>query len=912
MLEISNITKDYILKDQKVEALKGVNIRFRRSEFVSILGPSGCGKTTLLNIIGGLDRYTSGDLIIDGVSTKKFKDKDWDNYRNHRVGFVFQSYNLIPHQTVLENVELALTLSGISKKERRARAIEVLTKVGLEDKLKNKPNQLSGGQMQRVAIARALVNDPEIILADEPTGALDSKTSVQIMALLKEVSKDRLVVMVTHNPELAEQYSSRIIKLLDGELVKDSKPYLKMNQMQEIERHKKKLAEQQQNAKFKKTNKKKSMSFFTALALSFKNLLTKKARTLLVAFAGSIGIIGIALILAISSGFSTYINKMQEDTLSTYPITIEAKSVDFASVITDMFLDASTSENVEHEKDKVYPKDSISSVLDSVGNSIDSNNLTKFYAYLNENFKDLENDVSAVQYSYDINLEFYADNENVQPNSTAIMKMINKYAVYYFEDKTNVKAIENEDGSFLIKKVKNKTPDYTFVDQYQELAFVKTALETNGSITLDSNTVTFLSFTLLGMEVPTGSAGGGMSSAMSAFGNMDIFYEMIDNQNLIKEQYDLVGEDSRYPEADNEALLVLDKNNEVDEYVLYALGMLSEENMSDMMKAMVKGYKLDVALNYNKVLGKEYKVLEESDYFIEQQDGSVLDIRTLKPTETQIKTAQQNKDYALLAKYQENLQKYNQAFATAMENCTNSVKIVGVVRLNDVTDTGSLATGVAYSSNFTKHMVEHYNNSIAVEKEALDALSLDTPNAIYLYVNSFESKAVVQDFINTYNESAEEGDIIKYSDLVGTIMSTVSIIINSITYVLIAFVSVSLVVSSIMIGIITYISVIERTKEIGVLRSVGASKRDVKRVFTAESFIIGLASGLFGILITLLLIIPINILLQSFTGIAGLANLPWVGALILIAISVVLTFIAGLFPAKVASKKDPVLALRTE
>ena len=436
-----------------------VSICFRRSEFVSILGPSGCGKTTLLNIVGGLDRYSSGDLIIDGVSTKAFKDKDWDNYRNHRVGCIFQSYNLIPHQTVLENVELALTLSGVSKKDRRARAVEVLEKVGLGDKLKSKPNQLSGGQMQRVAIARALVNDPEIILADEPTGALDSKTSVQIMELLKEVSQDRLVIMVTHNPELAQEYSSRIIKLLDGELIEDSKPYTSKQSNIDISKHKEK---QVKNSTFNKTEKKKSMSFFMAMMLSLKNLLTKKARTILVAFAGSIGIIGIALILAISSGFSTYINKMQEDTLSTYPITIEEKSVDFTSLMMAMFLDNSTSEDVDHDNDGVYSKDSISSVLNSVGQNLDSNDLNSFYIYLNENYEDIQDHVSAIQYTYDIGLNFYAETgENVQPNSNAIMNMINKYSMYYLEDKAKAE-VSYDSTTTMWTITKTDDTDYTF------------------------------------------------------------------------------------------------------------------------------------------------------------------------------------------------------------------------------------------------------------------------------------------------------------------------------------------------------------------------------------------------------------------------------------------------------------------
>ena len=887
MLEIKGITKEYLLKDQKVEALKGVDLVFRRSEFVSILGPSGCGKTTLLNIIGGLDRYTSGDLIVDGVSTKDFKDKDWDNYRNHRVGFVFQSYNLIPHQTVLENVELALTLSGIKKKERRDRAIKVLQEVGLGDKLKSKPNQLSGGQMQRVAIARALVNDPEIILADEPTGALDSKTSVQIMEILKEVSKKRLVVMVTHNPELANEYSSRIVRLLDGELIEDSKPYSSEEAVKEIEKNKQKQVKETKD--FNKTEKKKSMSFFTALSLSFKNILTKKARTILVAFAGSIGIIGIALILAISTGFSTYVNKMQEDTLSTYPITIESKSYDFSSIMMDMFMDNSEDEDVNHNKDAVYPKDSISKVLESIGNNLQSNNLTKFYAYLNENYEDIDSVVNAIQYTYDINLEFY-DNTGkaVQPGSSAVMDMINKYSVYFFQDKTKVEVTKTAKGYIFTK---TDETDYTFVRKYPELAFIEEELEANGSVELDYSEVMKLTFTLLGMKYDA-SAGGG--SMMSMFGDsMTIFYEMINNPKLIKEQYKLIGENSKFPENPNEALLVLDKNNEVDEYVLYALGLLSEEDMDEMLKAKVKGNSLKINIDYDQIIGTTYTILNETDYFIED-NGSVVDIRSYLQEENYNPTL------------------YYSKLAQIKQNSANKVTITGIVRLKDHTDTGSLSTGVAYLDKLTQSMVGYYNDSIAVENNKLDELSLSTPSSINIYVNSFEAKETVKNFIETYNDQADTEDKIKYSDLVGTIMSTVSVIINSITYVLIAFVSVSLIVSSIMIGIITYISVIERTKEIGVLRSIGASKRDIKRVFTSESFIIGLTSGVFGILITLLLTIPINLILVALTGISGLASLPVVGATVLILISVLLTFIAGLIPARIASKKDPVLALRTE
>ncbi len=888
MLEISKIKKDYQLKDETVNALKGVDICFRRNEFVSILGPSGCGKTTLLNIIGGLDRYTDGDLIVDGVSTKEFKDKDWDNYRNHRVGFVFQSYNLIPHQTVLQNVELALTLSGVSKKERKERAIEVLKKVGLGDRLKSKPNQLSGGQMQRVAIARALVNDPEIILADEPTGALDSKTSVQIMELLKEVSQNKLVIMVTHNPELAEQYSSRIIRMLDGELIEDSKPYTQKQAQKDLEKYHKKADNEQKT--FTKTTKKKSMSFFTALALSFKNLLTKKARTILVAFAGSIGIIGIALILAISSGFSGYINKVQEEVLASTPITIQAKSMDFTSIISDMMLGGSNGDDSDHGEDGVYPKDSITKVLDSVSKGMQTNDLTKFKAYLVENFDELENDVNAVQYTYNLPLEFHTESSTndyykVQPNNSAMKDIMIKYAVYFLGEKSNMATTE------IIPMTKYKlettaTTDYS-IFTYLGTGFdsLKTELETNGSVEIEGIVLTNLVKAILGVD-PAMFDSPMSPMAMMGVGS-NIFNEMINNENVLKQQYTLLG-NGRYPENANEALLVLDKNHELDEYVLYALGLLDDEDMNNILKASLKGDKLSIKIDYEDIIGKTtYNVLTASDYYLNDGNNGLKDY-----------SMETNKDEVLKS--------------TILPDCENKLTIVGVVRLKDDASSGYLKSGIAYTDGLTQKMLNHHNSSPAVQQDLLEDLTLDTPESIKIFIKSFESKEVVQKFIEDYNEGKVESEQIKYSDTVGMIMGAVSTIINSITYILIAFVSVSLVVSSIMIGIITYISVIERTKEIGVLRSVGASKRDIKRVFTAESFIIGLTSGVFGILVTLLAIIPINLIIKSFTGIAGLAVLPWVAGIVLILISVVLTFIAGLFPAHIASKKDPVIALRTE
>lgn len=898
MLKLENIRKIYKVADQDVNALCGVDMEFRNSEFVSILGPSGCGKTTLLNIVGGLDRYTSGDLIINGKSTKDFKDKDWDNYRNHRVGFVFQSYNLIPHQTVLENVELALTLSGVSKKEREQRAISVLKRVGLGDKIKNKPSQLSGGQMQRVAIARALVNDPEIILADEPTGALDSVTSVQIMELLKEISNDRLIIMVTHNPELAEKYSTRIIRLLDGKVEGDTLPLTDKEREAELKQEEEVRKKQDALEKDKKYKPKKTkMSYFTALMLSFKNLLTKKGRTLLVSFAGSIGIIGIALVLAISNGFNTYINRSQEDTLSTYPITVQAKNIDFSSIIMQMFLGGRDNSSVDHDNLNVYPKDSISSLMNNVGQNLSANDLGKFYKYLNENYSEISEHISAVAYTYDIGMEFYLENKSaVQPNSPALMQMIIKYALNYFADKSNLDFVQDAFGN--VTFTTNASTTYTFMEGYKELSAITLSLKSTGTATLTSDQVLKLSFAILGF----GEAGSVSSmSSMSVFSNMDVVSEMLNNDELLKTQYELVA--GKYIENKNQAILVLDQNNELDDYVLYALGLISDSQMNDLMSALVKGEKYNSAINYNDIIGKKYKILVASDYYV-QKGSELVDFRIYKQQTITDSAGNEiaNPDY--------NLAEYQNCYMQAFENSTNYIEIAGIVRQKQTTKVGSISSGLVYSHLLTEDMVKYINESQAVEQDKLDKIELDTPESILIYVNSFESKDTIKQFIEKYNQTAENGDEISYSDMVGEIMSTVSTIISAITYILIAFVGVSLVVSSIMIGIITYISVIERTKEIGVLRSVGASKKDVKRVFTAESFIIGLASGVFGILISLLLTIPINMILNHFTGLGAIATLPVLGSIILIVISVVLTLIAGLIPARSAAKKDPVIALR--
>lgn len=879
MLELKNISKVYELgkkntKDyQQVDALKEVSIKFREHEFVSILGASGCGKTTLLNIIGGLDKYTSGDLIINGKSTKEFKDKDWDTYRNHSVGFVFQSYNLIPHQTVLQNVELALTLSGISRDERRARAKEALVRVGLEDKINAKPNQLSGGQMQRVAIARALVNNPDVILADEPTGALDSKTSVQIIDLLKEISEEKLVVMVTHNPELAETYSTRIIRLKDGELVDDTNP----------------VGEDEIIPVRENNMKRKSMSFFSALNLSFKNLLTKKARTILVSFAGSIGIIGIALILALSTGFQAFINKTQEDTLSSYPLTINQTNTDMFSLMMGLF----TSNNaIEHEADGIYSADTMTGVFEEASSQMaNMNDLESFSAYLEEHRDDLADYVSAIQYTYGLDLAVINPNDKMmEPMSPALYEMILVYACEYLGHELNV--VLREDPSNLGNYTLTKTSATTL----ENIALLKTwigepkASELDGDEPVELTEAEIVDIITEEMDLPI----AGYKSM--SFG---LFNEMIDNLTLLQSQYELLGTNSRWATNEDEVMLVLNKDSELDDYVLYSLGLISKSEMQNHMAGLFGETKAALKLNYNDVVGKEFKIMTENDYWY-------LDSEEWKSVKTVIETPMGKQTVIT------NQSKLDEIIDDDTKGKT--VKIVGVVRLNEESESGQLSTGLAYTSKLTKSMISYHNNSDVVkskQEKTPSEISL-IPTSISFYATSFEAKGEIEKFIEKYNEGVEDSKKIDYTDYVGIIMSSVSTIINAISYILIGFVSVSLVVSSIMIGIITYISVLERIKEIGILRAVGASKRDIKRVFTAETFIIGLASGLIGIGVTLVLTIPINIIIKALTGIGGVAVLPWVSGVILVLISMILTIIAGLIPARIASKKDPVIALRSE
>lgn len=875
MLQLNNITKDYISGDTVVNALKGISISFREHEFVSILGQSGCGKTTMLNIIGGLDRYTDGDLIIGGRSTKEFKDKDWDSYRNHKIGFIFQSYNLIPHQTVLSNVELALTLSGVSKTERRKRAVEALEMVGLGDQINKKPNQMSGGQMQRVAIARALVNDPDIILADEPTGALDSETSVQVMDILKKISDNKLIIMVTHNAELAEQYSSRIIRLLDGKVTDDTAPY-------EIPAGKE--ISPVAGALDKKNKKEKvSMSFFTALSLSFKNLLTKKGRTFLTSFAGSIGIIGIALILSLSSGFQAYINRVQEDTVSTYPITIENESVDYSSMLNSMIGETGTVK--DKEEGRIYAAPVMSQFVNTMSAEVKKNNLSELKKYLESPDCNISDYVLDVQYQYDIPLNVYA-----------------------------------EDYSGGINKVNPST-------LYQDI---------------------------WGVSDETMS-----SSLVSSFSNTDMWSQMIDNQDLLNSQYDLVA--GSWPDNYNE-VVVADKNHQITDVSLYALGIRNSSELKNIMINLNKQLDDKVSsYSYEDLLNLRFKVVLPSAYY--RYDEATGAYKNMSSSEDYVK---QLIDNGIEVKVSGIIVAKDDAVATSITGVVGYTKnlVDYIVSENNKSDIVKaqldnpdidVLTGLPFSTvdiDLTMDDINAYISTLPKEQqkiisayianlsddviiemfksqiqqsssntyksniEALGYVTTDNPSKINIYAKDFESKDAISDIISAYNDKVKsEGNDsleISYTDYIGLMMSSVSKVVDAISYVLIAFVSISLVVSSIMIGIITYISVLERTKEIGILRSIGASKHDISRVFNAETMIVGLVAGIIGIGFTLLLNIPINIIIKKFSGISGVAVLPLKGALILIAISVFLTLIAGLIPARVASKKDPVIALRTE
>ncbi len=850
MLELKKITKEYDVAGLKQLALNKINIKFRQNEFVSILGQSGSGKTTMLNIIGGLDKYTTGDLIINGISTKKYTDHDWDIYRNHRVGFVFQSYNLIPHQTALQNVELALTLSGIGKEERRKRAIAVLKKVGLEKQINKRPNQMSGGQMQRIAIARALVNDPDILLADEPTGALDSETSLQVMDLLKEIAKEKLVIMVTHNPELAINYSTRIVKLLDGKIIDDTNPFNGEEQIKEVRENKSKA--------------KTSMNFKTALSLSLNNLMTKKGRTLLTSFAGSIGIIGIALILSLSNGIQKYIEKTEQETLASYPLTIQKESIDMSTLLQTL---TGHQETKEYNDDKIHSVNIMGDMFTTVTKEVKRNNLKDFKNYLEKESK-IKNYTSSIEYTYNVQMNVYKSDSNkvVQVNPTTVLDAV-------------------------------------------------------------------------------GMSSSGISSAYSPFmSSYDVFYEMLNNEELNKKTYDVI--EGRWPKKYNEVVLLVDKNNQISDYSLYSLGILDQDYLKEQFNNMVSGKDVKFTENTyepNDLLNLTFKLVLNTDYY-KKQNGLWLDM---------------SNDDNYMKKVLENAEE---------------IKVVGIIKPNDEAVTGNNTAGmIGYTHELMEHLINKTNEQEIVKEQLenpkinvftkteftnnkefdmnnlsaeqlkylknmsqvelaefmksysenlsstyeqnltkLGIASIDDPDGINIYPKDFDSKEEITSIIDKYNEDKEEQDKIKYTDIVGIMMSSVSTIVNVISSVLIAFVAISLIVSSIMIAIITYISVIERTKEIGILRAMGASKKDISRVFNAETLIEGLCAGILGIIVTILINIPANIIIKKVVNISNLSKLPVAGAIILIIISVLLTVLAGFIPAKIASKKDPVEALRTE
>ena len=855
MLQCKNIIKDYVSGDEIVHALKGVSLSFREHEFVSILGQSGCGKTTFLNIIGGLDHYTSGDLIINGKSTKDYSDKDWDTYRNHQVGFVFQSYNLIMHQSVLSNVELALTLTGVNKEERRKRAIEALNKVGLSDQIHKKPTQMSGGQMQRVAIARAIVNNPDIILADEPTGALDSATSVQIMEILKEISKDKLVIMVTHNPQLADEYSSRIIRLKDGSLVSDSNPF----------------NEQEMNVDMS-VLKRPGMSFKMACSLSLNNLMTKKARTFLTSFAGSIGIIGIALIMSLSHGMQSYIDQMENDTMASYPIEIQANSSDMSTLMTTMM--GMKKKTEEHKDSKIYSRPYVEDVLESLSSS-KKNNLSAFKSYIESSKgKEFRKTAKAIEYDYNLNLQVYNENTDsglvqVSPNG-----LLDKLGM------SDMMSIQSQ-----------------FMD----------------------------------------------SSAMT---NDQVWLSLPESKKLRDDEYQLV--EGKWPTNYNEVVLEVDENNEITDYALYSLGLLDQDELvknyqkilngetDKISKTNLKSYSVDDILNlkfrlvlnsdlYQKVNGLWINQSENESYMkdVVSKSPEINVVGIIKPSDSTVSQPTMGGVY------------YTKAMEEYVTSKTENAQIVKEQKTNpniNIFTQAEFASGQKMSmSNLTNEQMMQlssmsqeelmnymntYNENINATYDSnltkLGVVDYSTPTKISLYASSFDGKEKLSDLITSYNKKQTKSNVITYNDFIGAMLSSVTSVVNIISYVLIAFVSVSLIVSSIMIGIITYISVLERTKEIGILRSIGASKKDITRVFNAETFIIGLISGVLGILITLVLNIPICMVVENMTGVAHIAKLPVNGAVFLILIDLVLTILVGLIPSKIASKKDPVEALRSE
>lgn len=890
MLELKGITKDYPSGDTVVHALKGISVAFRDQEFVSILGQSGCGKTTLLNIIGGLDHYTRGDLIINGRSTKSYQDRDWDTYRNHSVGFVFQSYNLIPHQSVIANVEMALLLSGAPRADRRARAEAALAQVGLAEQMHKRPNQLSGGQMQRVAIARAIVNDPEIILADEPTGALDTETSVEVMEILKRLSRDRLVIMVTHNPQLAEEYSDRIVRIRDGEVTSDSRPV-------DAEAESLTPEQVQEHAVADARKGKRGMSYLSAIQLSFNNLMTKKGRTFLTAFAGSIGIIGIALILSLSDGAQNYIAETEETTMGSYPLTIQKTAVDMASMMSAMMGTGDT--KGEAPKGTAESKNIVTDMVESIGGGATENDMKAIKQWLETNPGDINDLVTDIQYNYSTPLNVFKDDTSagaVQVNPATVMNAL--------------------------------------------------GISTSGS------TQTQL-----------------MSSMASTGQGYDVWSELLSSKKAVDRDWKLV--DGRMPQAWNEVVIALDEHGRISDYTLYALGMLDQSDLKGMMRNVLAGKKVEGAketsYSYDELMKLVFRLVPESSKYQKQADGTWKDMsEDAAFMKSAVAAGEQvhvvgvvratGDAGATVARYGGVLYP-----ASLMKHMVETVAASDVVAAQKADPGTDIFTGYPFSDTASatmsldeiESMIGMMGGKQATQAQAyidqmraqgssdeeiaaafsklmssqtddatydgnlekLGAASLDDPSVIQIYPVDFKAKEQIDTLIDDYNKdikAAGEGSEIQYTDIVGTLMSSVTSIVNSLTYILIAFVAISLVVSSIMIGIITYISVLERTKEIGILRAIGASKRDVSRIFTAETFITGLVSGLLGVGITVLLDFPVNWIIEVVAGVRNLAAVPAGAGAVLVLISVVLALAAGLAPSRMAAKKDPVTALRTE
>ena len=927
MLEIKNIVKDYETGGEKVHALKGVSISFRESELVAILGHSGCGKTTLLNIIGGLDHYTSGDLVINGKSTKQFKDRDWDTYRNHSVGFIFQSYNLIPHQSVLSNVELALTLSGVSKSERRQRAKEALEKVGLGDQLHKRPNQMSGGQMQRVAIARALVNDPDILLADEPTGALDSETSIQIMELIKEIAKDRLVIMVTHNPDLAEQYATRTVRLVDGEIKSDSMPF--------------DGKDEKQPEKKAKSSKKTSMSFGTALALSRNNLLTKKGRTFLTSFAGSIGIIGIALILSLSNGVQEYIDGVERSTLASYPVDLSGEAVNYSGLMGSM-MDLGGDRDEGRDENKVYVNDMSTEMMKTMLSEIKENNLEDFKIYLESNPDNIMDSIAEVTYSYDSQLYVYSHDLNgeiLRVNPSGAMKAMmgdsmaesitgmwgtaSAFTGVDMASNANVfeELLSNEMTSDQYDTIAGRLPQ-----NYDEAVIIVSEHNEISNLTLytlglrdQSELSDMMSAVMSGdeFEVPEGQESYTYDDLMGLKFKVltaPDFFQKNDEGN-----YEDMSGDAEFMETALDDALELkivgiirpNGDSLVSTASTGGIGythglteyIVDKANNSDLVKEQIANPDVDV------FTGVEFpQEGEEKEEPMSAEEA----MQTIMGMMSREQLAQMSQSILATLTQEQQLQIMNTApeeQMTAMLGMAEQTKITAAVMSVITSEQMEQLQALTAEPETTEATYEG-------NLELLGVSDLAKPSGISIYAKDFDSKEKITQFITDYNkmmvEQDREQDAIEYTDYVGMMISSVSDTIDAISYILIAFVAISLVVSSIMIGIITYISVLERTKEIGILRAIGASKHDISNVFNAETLIVGLTSGVIGILVTIILNFPINIIIENITGIANMAKLPWEGGVILILISMLLTFIAGLIPAKIAAKKDPVVALRTE